>query len=148
MAFCNAVSTTGSAIRPRVLVVDDNRDCARMMAALVDLMGAEVRIAHTGRDALEIGGPFAPDCVILDISMPSLDGYDTCRRLRSHDWGSAAMVVALTGWGRPCDKDKAHAAGFDAHWVKPVDIHQVRDLMNSLGSVQQKNDGRRSVHMC
>jgi signal transduction histidine kinase/DNA-binding response OmpR family regulator len=108
----------GACIR-RVLIVDDNVDAADALGMLVRLLGGDARIAHDGTMGLESASEFRPDVVLLDLGMPGIDGYETCRRLRAS--GSAAYVVALTGWGQEQDKVRALQSGFDAHLTKPAD---------------------------
>ena len=104
----------------RVLVIDDNPAGARAMKRLVTALGGECRVAHNGQAGLADIRESRPDIVILDIGMPGLDGYETCRRIRE-EFGSSLVVVALTGWGQERDKHKAMQAGFDLHLTKPAD---------------------------
>jgi PAS domain S-box-containing protein len=104
----------------RVLVVDDNRDSADSMAAMLRILGHHVRIAHDGVEAIAEADAFRPDVVLMDIGMPRLNGYDATRRLRERPWGSSVTVVALTGWGQDGDRENSRVAGCDGHLVKPV----------------------------
>jgi signal transduction histidine kinase/integral membrane sensor domain MASE1/ActR/RegA family two-component response regulator len=108
------------ALNRRVLVVDDNADAANMMALLVRTLGAEVRTAYDGPGGIQAATEFLPDVVLLDIGMPGMDGYDTCRQLRQR-LGRGPVVVAITGWGQERDQARAFDAGFDAHFTKPAD---------------------------
>jgi signal transduction histidine kinase/ActR/RegA family two-component response regulator len=105
----------------RFLVVDDNVDAADSLALLLELSGHVVHKAYNGPDALVAARTHRPEVVILDLGLPGMSGYDVCRRLREHDAGQALLVVALTGWGQPGDRERTADAGFDAHLVKPVD---------------------------
>jgi len=105
----------------RILVVDDHRDGAESMAALLALQGHEVKMAHDGEAALAAADDFRPDVILLDIGLPTLSGYDVCRQLRAAPWGGDVAVIALTGWGDQDAVKKGEAAGFDHHLVKPVD---------------------------
>ena len=107
----------------RVALADDNVDGAETLAALLELDGYEVRIAHDGLAALELVREYRPDAVFLDIGMPGLNGYEVARQLRDEAVGGAAspLLVALTGWGGAEDKKRALEAGFDRHLTKPVD---------------------------
>ncbi|MEO5882494.1 MAG: response regulator [Caldimonas sp.] len=105
----------------RILVVDDHRDGAESMAALLMLQGHEVRMAHDGESALAVADAFRPEVMLLDIGLPLISGYEVCRRLREQPWGRQIAVVALTGWGDPDAVKKGEAAGFDRHLVKPVE---------------------------
>lgn len=114
----------------RVLIIDDNHDAAEMMAALVRSMGAEAETAADGLDGIDRVATFEPDMILLDIGMPGLDGYDTCRRIRREN-GRHTLIVALTGWGQDRDKARAAEAGFDAHLTKPADPEDIQRLMSS-----------------
>jgi signal transduction histidine kinase len=116
----------------RVLVVDDNLAGARAMKRLVTALGGECHVAHSGEAGLADAREFRPDIVILDIGMPGLDGYETCRRIRE-EFGSSPVVVALTGWGQERDKHKAMEAGFDVHLTKPADPALLEGLLATAG---------------
>jgi PAS domain S-box-containing protein len=113
----------------RVLVVDDNRDAARIMSLLLTTMGHEVRTAYDGHGALDVFASFAPDTVLLDISLPSLDGCTVGERLRQGPRGKELLLIALTGWGHEADRQRTRAAGFDHHLVKPVDTEVLKRLL-------------------
>ena len=113
----------------RVLVVDDNRDAAEMLGQLLGALGAVVSLAFSGREALDAVASFQPDCVLLDIGMPGMDGYEVARRIRAADAGRDILLVALTGWGQEHDQRRSRDAGFDHHVVKPPDIDKLRDLV-------------------
>lgn len=112
----------------RVLLVDDNRDAAESLALLLRLAGHEVSVAFDGRQALELAGRCMPQMVILDIGLPGLDGYQVARNLRGAQGTAHALMIALTGYGQPGDVARAKAAGFDHHFVKPVDPQAILDL--------------------
>jgi len=114
-----AVPPAGGSMK--ILVVDDHRDGAESMSALLALQGHEVRMAHDGEGALSAADSFRPDVMLLDIGLPLLSGYEVCRRLREQPWGREITVIALTGWGDQDAVKKGEAAGFDHHLVKPVD---------------------------
>jgi signal transduction histidine kinase/CheY-like chemotaxis protein len=116
----------------RVLVVDDNAAGARAMKRLVTALGGECLVAHNGEAGLAGVREFQPDIVILDIGMPGLDGYETCRRIRE-EFGSSLVVVALTGWGQERDKHRAMQAGFDVHLTKPADPMLLEGLLATAG---------------
>ena len=106
--------------RMRVLVVDDNRDSADSMRMLLDASGQDARCVYDGVSALEIAESFRPEVVLLDIGMPSMDGYQVVRELRARNLAPRPVIAALTGWGQDSDKKKTHEAGFDHHFTKPV----------------------------
>ncbi|GAB6196806.1 ATP-binding protein [Lysobacter xanthus] len=107
--------------RRRVLVVDDNEDAAQTLAALIGLDGHDVRTAASGDAALALLDAFVPEIAFLDIGLPGMDGYALARRLRADSRTAPARLIALTGWGRAEDRERARQAGFDAHMTKPVD---------------------------
>jgi signal transduction histidine kinase/ActR/RegA family two-component response regulator len=124
----NAASTTGA----RVLVVDDNEDAADLLSLLLAQSGYQTRTAHDGPSALSGVEAFQPDIVILDIGLPGMSGYDVARALRRDQRFSALILVALTGWGSPEDRQQALSAGFDLHLTKPVDANALRADLSVL----------------
>lgn len=105
----------------RLLLVDDNRDAADTMAQLLRAAGHEVQVMHDPALALAHAASFAPDLAILDIGLPGLDGYELAQRLRREPDLAGCRFAALTGYGQDSDKARSEAAGFSAHFVKPVD---------------------------
>ncbi|MCI0363347.1 MAG: response regulator, partial [Phycisphaerales bacterium] len=106
----------------RIMVVDDNENAARMLGMLLKALGNNVRTAPDGLTAIEVAAQFRPDVMLLDIGMPKIDGYETARRIREQSWGRHMVLAALTGWGQEEDKRRTRAAGFDHHFVKPVEL--------------------------
>jgi signal transduction histidine kinase len=105
----------------RILVVEDHPDGAETITELLSRLGHEVRAVRDGGAALQSAAEFRPELVLLDIGLPTLSGYEVCRRLRAEPWGAAITIVAMTGWGDAEAQRQARAAGFDQHLVKPVD---------------------------
>jgi CheY-like chemotaxis protein len=120
--------------RHRILVIDDNRDSAASLAALLGLKGNETRCAYDGLEGLKVAADFQPDIVLLDIGMPGLDGIETGRRIREQPWGKDIVLIALSGWGQERDKRESQAAGFNHHLVKPVDLRELEALLDSSGA--------------
>jgi CheY-like chemotaxis protein len=118
----------------RVLIVDDNRDAADTLASLVRTMGGQARTAADGPSGIECAAEFAPDLILLDIGMPGMDGYETCRRLRQMRLATRPFIVAISGWGQDGDKQRAAAAGFDAHLTKPADPAALEKLLAQAGT--------------
>jgi signal transduction histidine kinase/ActR/RegA family two-component response regulator len=104
----------------RILVIDDNQDAANATAMLIKEMGGDARVAYDGESGLAVLQEYQPEVILLDIGMRGLDGYETCQRIR-RVLGDRVLLVALTGFGREQDKEKATRAGFDAHLTKPAD---------------------------
>ncbi len=113
----------------RFLVVDDNEDSASSLAMLLSLDGHDVQMAHDGVAAVKAAESFRPDVVLLDIGLPRLNGYETCRRMRGQSAGSKLVIVALTGWGQEEDRRKSREAGFDHHMIKPVDYDALKEWL-------------------
>jgi len=118
----------------RVLVVDDNRDAAQSLAAMLRLSGGEVETAHDGVQALRIAERFRPTLVLLDIGMPGMSGFEVARKIRARPWGASVRLVAQTGWGQDEDRQRARDAGFDVHLIKPVDYAALMELMTGRAS--------------
>lgn len=113
----------------RVLIADDDAAAAEMLAAFVTTRGDTVFLAHDGAMALRMGVDLQPDVILLDISMPGMNGYETCRQLRANPRSAGAFIIALTGWGQDQDKQHAMKSGFDAHLTKPADLELLATLM-------------------
>jgi len=116
-------------ISRRILVVDDNQDSASSLAALLNLTGHQTHTASDGLEAVAAALTFLPEVVLLDIGLPTLNGYDVCRQIRAQPDGTRILLIALTGWGQDEDRRKSKEAGFDAHLVKPVDHEQLMKLL-------------------
>ena len=119
--------------RWRVLVVDDSRDAAEMMAMMLEFMGNEVRTAFTGTQAIAAAEEFRPALILMDIGMPELDGYEAARRIRGAPWGRDICIIALTGWGHERDRVRSREAGCDGHLVKPVEPAALERLLADFG---------------
>jgi PAS domain S-box-containing protein len=130
--------TTPTTLPARILIVDDNPDTAASLQMLLDLTGHETRIAHDGVEAVEAAERFRPQVVLLDIGLPKLNGFDTCRRIRAQAWGKDIIIIALTGWGQEADRRKSKEAGFDHHMVKPVDYAALTKIL--AGRVENETE--------
>jgi PAS domain S-box-containing protein len=117
----------------RILVVDDNHDSAESLAMLLSITGNQTSTAHDGAEALDAAARHRPDVVLLDIGLPTLNGYEVCRRIREEPWGKEMVLIALTGWGQDEDRRKSQEAGFDGHLVKPVNYPALMALLATLG---------------
>jgi PAS domain S-box-containing protein len=115
----------------RILLVDDNEDAAHILGELLGLSGHEVRILNDPVSALEALDHFCPDVAVLDLGLPVMDGYELARRVREA-CGPSCTLVALTGYGRDADKERARAAGFHRHFVKPVAPDQLLAFLEEV----------------
>ena len=103
----------------RILVVDDNRDWADGLAALLEDEGYSVHTAYDGSEAIVAAGTFRPHVVLLDIRMPKLSGYDAARVFMRHPPETRPVLIALTAWRAESAKLQAEMTGFDHHIIKP-----------------------------
>lgn len=115
-----------------ILIVEDSKDIAETMALLLEAAGHKTTVAHYGADALARVDEFAPDLILLDIGLPGMNGYEVAQRLRQHPRLGNAVIAALTGYGQHQDRERSAAAGFDAHFVKPVDIEALNAFIAGL----------------
>jgi signal transduction histidine kinase len=116
----------------RVLVVDDNLDAATALELLLQASGHLVRLAHTGPTGLAAALDFRPDVVLLDIGLPELDGWQVAKRLRQQPILHDIVLVAMTGYGQNTDRQRSQKAGFDHHFVKPVDFGELRQILAAV----------------
>jgi len=118
----------------RVLLVDDQPLVRAGLRLLLDREDdIEVALeASDGAAAVTLARRERPDVVLMDISMPHMDGYEAARRLRAESWGKNVVLIALTGWGRQGDIEAARNAGFDGHLLKPVGAEALINLVNEL----------------
>jgi len=116
----------------RILVVDDDKDSTEMLASLLQLTGHTATMAHDGLEAIRQAEEFRPDVVLLDLSLPEVDGYEVARRIRQQRWGREMVLIAITGWGQDSDRHRTRQAGFDRHLVKPVDASALCQLLVAL----------------
>ncbi|MGZ8165635.1 MAG: ATP-binding protein [Methylobacter sp.] len=105
----------------RILVVDDYADAAESLALMLQIKGYEVITAGCGIQGIERAVSFRPQVVLLDIGLPDIDGYEVAKRLRQLPETQQAVLIALTGYGQPEDRELSKAAGFDHHLLKPVE---------------------------
>jgi signal transduction histidine kinase/ActR/RegA family two-component response regulator len=131
-----------TAIDCRVVVIDDNRDAATVMAMLVKTLGGQCWFAFDGESGLQEIRHYRPDVVLLDIGMAGMDGYETCRRIR-RELGGDIAVVAVTGFGQDHDKEASARAGFDAHLTKPADPAALSKILAECDNKRQER--RRSA---
>ena len=116
----------------RILLVDDYPDSAETMALVLKLWGYQPLVALDGLTGLEIALSQRPDVIFLDIWLPGMDGHEVARRIRAEPGMEKTPLLALSGWGRACDKQASLSAGFDRHLVKPFDPEKLRRLLAEL----------------
>ena len=118
----------------RVLVVDDNKDAADALVALLLTEGYRARAAYSGQSAIDEADTVRPDVVLLDIGMPGTSGFDVARALRDYRRAPKPVIVAVTGASEPSDKLAARMAGFDHYLVKPVEFRALVALLDKLAT--------------
>ena len=128
-----AADAGGARVRPlRILVADDNRDAAELLAESLRLQGHDVAVAYDGLAALALAKERRPDLALLDIGMPGLDGLALAAVLRADAVLADIVLVAVTGWGTEEDRARSRAAGFDRHLTKPVDLDTVHAIVANV----------------
>jgi PAS domain S-box-containing protein len=123
----------------RILAVDDNVQMAQGLASMLRMWGHTVRTAHDGAAALEIASAFTPEVVLLDLSLPRVDGLEVARRLRRARDRSPALLVSMSGFGQENTRRSSDEAGFHHHLVKPFDMDSLRSLLDDC--VRRRGDG-------
>ena len=126
--------TSESFIRRRILVVDDNVDAAETLGALIRHLGHSVHIAHGGREGIAAAKTHSPDVMLLDLSMPDVDGFGVARALKKDPTFADLKIVAVTGLGHKNDVTLTKRAGFDEHLVKPVSRDVISGVIDRLTS--------------
>lgn len=116
--------------RRRVLVVDDNRDILQTLGCVMQIAGHQVFEAANGVQALLLADRVRPQLALLDIGLPDISGWDVCRALRARDYGAAMTIYAVTAWGGERDHAESREAGFDAHFVKPVNVWSLLERLS------------------
>lgn len=129
------VKRTGGSCR--VLIVDDNVDAAEIMAVLLQSLGHQVQTAHDGITGFEAARTFRPDVVLLDVGLPSMNGYEVARCLRRQPETAKIFLVALTGYGREEDRRLSREAGFNIHVLKPLGMDVLKSILAQAESVGQ-----------
>jgi PAS domain S-box-containing protein len=122
----------------RLLVVDDNVDSAKTLAALLRLKGHDVQTAFDGISAIEMAKQHRPQMIFLDIGMPGMDGYEVARRVRNDSDLKSIVLAAVTGWGQQEDRRRSAEAGFDHHLVKPLISSDIEELLMNLETEKAK----------
>jgi CheY-like chemotaxis protein len=133
-AAASAKSMPSECGRHRILVVDDNRDAADTLGALLQVLGAEAHIVYDGQSALAALDTFRPSVIVLDLGMPEMDGFEVARRIRARPESKDTALIALTGWGQEKDRHRTKAAGFNHHLVKPVDPNAMQTVLATLAA--------------
>jgi CheY-like chemotaxis protein len=124
----------GSALR--ILVVEDNSDCAESTATLLRMYGHRPKVVADGQTALQETRAQRPDVVLLDISLPGMNGWELAPRIKEEANGAKPFLIAVTGWAREEDQRHSAESGIDLHLVKPVDPELLRVILSGLALVR------------
>jgi len=129
----------------RVLVVDAYRDAGESLGALLEMWGYKTKVVCDAPAALEAAHERRPDVVILDVVLPQMDGYELATRLRRFETFRDVLLVALTGYVRPGDNERANMAGLDFFLLKPADPDVLHRLVRTA-SRQREPEGQSIVY--
>jgi signal transduction histidine kinase/CheY-like chemotaxis protein len=129
--------------RPSVLVVDDNRDAADSLQALFEMENCRVATAYDGYEAVQAVEKSMPDMIVMDLGMPSMDGYEAARRIRRKPESKDVLMIALTGWGQSDARQRTIEAGFDHHLIKPVNFDDIKRI--AKGQLNKRPPLRRVI---
>ncbi|MFO0957405.1 MAG: response regulator [Isosphaeraceae bacterium] len=115
----------------KILIAEDVRDFAEMLAFLLKRKGHEVHLAFDGPGAVDVARKERPDCILLDIGLPRMCGYDVARLIRSEaaGWPVQPMIIAVSGYGREEDRRLSYEAGSDHHLLKPIEMDSLDALL-------------------
>lgn len=125
----------------RIVLVEDNPDAREALRELLSLDGHIVAIAADGLAGLRAIHEHQPEVAIVDIGLPLLDGYALAERVRADPSLGRVRLLALTGYGQAKDLERARAAGFDGHVVKPVDVRALTRALAAVESIDGRNRG-------
>jgi PAS domain S-box-containing protein len=138
-AGSRVVAAKQAGIRRRILIVEDNTDARESLRDLLKLSGHEVYEAADGQAAVSAALTLRPEVALIDIGLPGFDGHEVARRIRTSAVCDDTVLIALTGYGQREDRQRAERAGFRHHLVKPVDLHQLTQLIAALPNAASSN---------
>ncbi|MEO5677304.1 MAG: response regulator, partial [Usitatibacter sp.] len=116
-----------------ILIVEDNEDARETLRMLLEFDGHRVSAEADGESGLATAIRERPEVMLVDVGLPRMDGYEVARRVREIDgWARRPFLIAITGYGQDEDRERAIAAGFDAHLTKPVEPKQLLDAIATL----------------
>jgi CheY-like chemotaxis protein len=116
------------------MIVDDHQEIRASVTRLACTWGHEVAVATDGASALALAETFQPECAIVDLSLPGMNGLELGRRLRQRFPAAELRLIALSGYADADIRNACLAAGFDAYLVKPGDIEELERLIGSDGA--------------
>jgi len=123
---------------PRILLVEDNEMNRDMLSRRLERHGYEVVVAVDGGQAVDLAEAVRPDLILMDMSLPVIDGLEATRQLRARDAIKATPIIALTAHAMSSDRQKALEAGCDDYDTKPIDLPRLLAKMQALLGARQK----------
>ena len=127
---------SGRKAMTRILLVEDNELNRDMLSRRLERRGYEVDVARDGKEGLSMAGAYSPDLILLDLSLPEMDGYEVLRHLRQDSRMKGIPVIALTAHALVTDRGHALAAGFDDYDIKPIELPRLLQKMGTLLSTE------------
>ena len=127
---------------PRILLVEDNEMNRDMLSRRLQRRGYEVIIAVDGQVGIELAKSDAPDLILMDMSLPVIDGWEATRTLKAADVTRNIPVIALTAHAMSTDRDKAIEAGCDDYDTKPIELPR---LLGKMQALMKARDGAKSA---
>jgi len=121
-----------------ILVVDDNRDAADSLAEVLQAYGHRVNTVYGGEEAIDAAARGDVQVALVDIGMPTVDGFQVAERISRSPEGKATLLVAVTGWGEKADRERSKQAGFAYHLTKPVDFDALASLLSTAARKAQQ----------
>jgi CheY-like chemotaxis protein len=116
----------------RILIVEDNMDTYELMRLILELNGYETFLAADGRDGVNAALKQKPDLILMDLSMPEMDGWEAARRIRKNPKTGSIPIIAVTAHALPGDRQRALEAGCDEYITKPMDLEELVQLVNQV----------------
>jgi two-component system CheB/CheR fusion protein len=113
----------------RVLVIEDNADAAEGLCSALEIAGHVVRVAHDGSSGIAMARAFRPNVIVCDIGLPGMNGYDVARALCADATVTPAVLVALSGYALPQDRERSESAGFAYHLGKPPNLRELQEVI-------------------
>lgn len=124
----------------RILIVEDNEDNQELMRFLLERAGYDVIAVQNGLEGVETARREKPDIILMDLSLPELDGWSAARQIRADDQLKRTPLIAVTAHTLPGDRRKALAAGFDSYISKPINIHMFDITVGKVLEQKQSPD--------
>ena len=117
---------------PKILLVEDDEVNRDMLSRRLERRGYQVLLAVDGEQAIAMAGAQAPDLILMDLSLPVIDGWEATRRLKAAAETKAIPVIALTAHAMVSDREKSMAAGCDEYDTKPIDLTRLLEKMEKI----------------